>query len=143
MRVAAIGEIRVVRQVDSPERHFAIDEHRFGEHDVGQMRAAALVRVVAAEHVAGLHLLDRMALHDVRDQAQETAEMHRNMLGLAQRVAGEIEQRRRAVAPFLDVRGIGGADQRLAHFLDDRGQRAADHLDGDRIDRFMRLPKSD
>ena len=134
MRVAAIGEVGVVRQVHREGDDAAVDEDRFGEDDVGQMRAATLVGVVAAEHVAWLHLLDRMALQDVRDQADEAAEMHRDVLGLAQRVAMNVEQRGRAVAAFLDVGGVGRADQRLAHFLDDRGEGTADHLDGDRID---------
>src|ERR1700722_10605453 len=98
------------------------------------MRAAALISVVAAEHIAGTHFGDWMALHDVRNQAEETAKVHRNMLGLTQRVARQVEQRGGTIAAFLDVRGVGGAHQRLAHFLDDGGQSAADHLDGDWID---------
>ena len=83
MRMAAIGEVGVVRQVDRPGDHAAVDEDRLGHDDVGQVRAAALIGVVADEHVARLHLLERMALHDVRQQADEAAEMHRDVLGLA------------------------------------------------------------
>src|ERR1700691_2317520 len=101
------------------------------------MRAATLISIVAAKHVTGTHLLDRMAFHDVRDQTEEASEMHRNMFCLTQRVAGEVEQRRRAIAALLDVRGVGRADQRLAHFLDDRGQRTANDLDGNRIDDYV------
>src|SRR5215470_5782225 len=60
--------------------------------------------------------------------------MHRDVLGLAQRRAARVEQRRRAVAPLLDVGRVAGTHQRLTHLLDDRRQRAADDLDGDRID---------
>ena len=42
-----------------------------------------------------------------------------------------VEERRRAVAPLLDVGREGGADQRRAHLLGDRAQRAADHLELD------------
>src|SRR6185437_15982174 len=64
----------------------------------------------------------------------EAAEMHRDVLGLAQRVALGVEQRGRTVPPLLDVGGVAGPHQRLAHLLGDRGEGAADHLDGDRID---------
>src|SRR6516225_9395851 len=61
--------------------------------------------------------------------------MHWDVLGLAQGRAARVEQRGRAVAAFFDVGRKAGADQRLAHFLDDRRQCAADDLDGDRINR--------
>ena len=102
------------------------------------MRAAAFVGVVADEHIAGAHLLDGMPLEDVRQDADEAAEMHGNVLGLAQRVAAGVEQRGGAVAPFLDVGRVAGAHQRLAHFFGDRRQRTADDLDGDGVERGMR-----
>src|SRR5437660_12912792 len=61
--------------------------------------------------------------------------MDRDVLGLAEGAAFGVEQRGRAVAPLLDVGRVGGADQRLAGFLHDRGERCADHLDGDRVER--------
>ena len=134
MRVTAVGEVGVVREVHRQGDDGAVDEDRFGQHDVGQVRAAAFIGVVAAEHVAGPHLRDRVALHDVRDQAEEAAEMHRDVLGLAQRVAVDVEQGGGAIAAFLDVGGVGGADQGLAHFLDDGGQGAADQFDGDGVE---------
>src|SRR5258707_10117265 len=60
--------------------------------------------------------------------------MDRDVLGLAERLARRIEQRRRAVAPLLDVGGMRGADQRLAGFVDDRGEGSADDLDGDGVE---------
>src|SRR5215469_15534371 len=60
--------------------------------------------------------------------------MHGNMLGLAEGCAVPIEQCGRAVAALLDVCREAGADQRLAHLLDDRRQSAADYLDRDRVD---------
>ncbi len=133
VRMAAIGEVGVVREVHRPGDDAPLDEDRLGQHDVGQVRPAALVGVVADEHVARAHLLDRMALQDALDHADEAAEMDRDVLGLAERAALDVEQRGRAVAPFLDVGGVGGAHQRLAHLLDDRGERGADHLHGDRV----------
>ena len=132
--VPAIGEIGVMRGIDRPGDDPAIDEDRLAEHDVGQVGAGAGIGVVADEHVARLHLLDRVALQNFRDDADEAAEMHRDVLGLAQGRAARVEQRGRAVAALLDVGRKAGADQRFAHLLDDRGQCAADHLDRDRVD---------
>ena len=50
--VAAIDEVGVVRDVDRPGDELAVDEDRLGQHDVRQVRAAALVGVVADEDVA-------------------------------------------------------------------------------------------
>ena len=141
--VAAIDEVGMVRQVDRPGDQAAIDEDRFGQHDVGQMRAAAFIGVVADEGVARPDVLGRVAPHDVLDEIEEAAEMDRDVLGLAERLAGGVEQRRRAVAPFLDVGGMRGADQRLAGFVDDRGEGRADDLDGDGVEGvggFQELP---
>ena len=135
VRMAAIGEVRVMREIDRPGDDASFDEDRLGQHDVGQMRAAARIGVVADEDVAGTHVGDRVLLEDLRHDADEAAEMDRDVLGLAERMALDIEQRGRAVAPLLDVGRIGRADQRLAGFLHDRGQRRADDLDGDRIER--------
>src|SRR5580704_8770914 len=66
--------------------------------------------------------------------------MDRDVLGLAERLAGGVEQRRRAVAPLLDVSGMRGADQRLASFIDDRGQGCADHFDGDGVEGVHEVP---
>ena len=83
VRMAAIGEVGVMRQVDRPGDDASIDEDRFGEHDVGQVGPAALVRIIAAEHVVGTHFLHRVALQYVGDQADEAAEVHRDVFGLA------------------------------------------------------------
>src|SRR6185437_14039930 len=90
--------------------------------------------VVADEGVARADVLGRIAPYDVRHQVEEAAEMDRDVLGLAQRLALRVEQRRRAVAPLLDVGRVRGTDQRLAGLLDDRRHGRADHLDSDGID---------
>ena len=50
--MAAIDEVGVVRQVHRPGDDAAVDEDRLGQHDVGQVGAAALIGVVADEDVA-------------------------------------------------------------------------------------------
>ncbi len=135
MRMAAVGEVRMVRGVDRPGDDVPGDEDRLGQHDVGQMRGAALIGIVADEDVAGAYAADGMSLHYVRQEFEETTEVHRDVLGLAERLAMHVEERRRAIATFLDVGRIAGAHQCFAHLLGDRGESAADDFDGDRIDR--------
>ena len=132
--MATVGKVGMVREVHCPGDDDAVDEDGLGQHDVRQMGAAALIGVVADEDVAGLHAIGRMPPQDLLDDPDEAAEMHRDVLGLAQRPALRVEQRGRAVPPLLDVRRIARPDQRLAHLLDDGRQRAADHLGRDRVD---------
>ena len=87
------------------------------------MRAAG-VRVVQDVRVvgAGVHAPDRV--HRVRHRA----EVNGDVLGLGDQPTAVVEQRRRAVAPLLDVGGEGGADQDGAHLLGDRAEGAAENL---------------
>ena len=93
------------------------------ERDVGQVRAAG-VRVVEDRDLAGLE----PEAHDRGDGFGHRAEVHGNVLGLRDHPPALVEQRGRAVAAFLDVRGEGGADQDGTHLLRDRPQRRADDL---------------
>ena len=63
--VAAVDEVGMVREVHRPGDQAAVDEDRFGDDDVGQVRAAALIGVVADEGVARPYVLGRIAPHDV------------------------------------------------------------------------------
>jgi hypothetical protein len=67
-----------------------------------------------------LDLGDRMMLEHVGKNADEAAEVHRDVLGLAQRAPLHIEQRGRAVAPLFHIGRERRADQRFAGFFDDR-----------------------
>ena len=62
MGMAAISEIRVMRGVDYPGDNMAVDENRLAEHDVGQVGARTCISVISNEHIARLHLFDRVAL---------------------------------------------------------------------------------
>jgi hypothetical protein len=57
------------------------------------MRAAALISVIAYEDVPGAQRLARVAFEDMRQGAKEAAEMHRDVLGLAERLAVHVEER--------------------------------------------------
>ena len=101
--MAAVGEIGMVRGVDGPADQPAVEEDRLRQHDIRQVRGPALIGVVADEHVARMNLGFGVALLDVRDDADEAAQMHWDVLGLAQRIAAPVEQGRGTVAPLLDV----------------------------------------
>lgn len=51
-----------------------------------------------------------------------------------------VEDRRRAVAPLLDIRGVGRADEGDAHLLRHREERGADDLEGDAVHVRWRPP---
>ena len=93
MRVAAVVEIRMMGDVDGPGGGYAIDEDRLGQHDIRQMRATALIPIIPDEDIAGLHRLNRVFAHDVGNHVEQAAEMHRDVLGLAERHAVHVEQR--------------------------------------------------
>ena len=100
------------------------------ERDVGEVRAAR-VRVVqnvdvVARGVPRRHRCDRVG---------HRAEVDGDVLGLRDHPPVGREERRRAVAPLLDVRREGGADEHGAHLLCNRPQRAADDLELDFHDR--------
>ena len=95
------------------------------DRDVRQVGAAA-VRVVEDERVAGLRVLGGDRLHG----RGHGPEMHRDVLGLHRHLAGRVEQRGRGVAPLLDVRGMGRADEHHSHLLAGGAERADHHLEG-------------
>ena len=132
--MAAIDEIGVMREVRHPGDQPVVVEDRLEEDDVVEMRAAARIGVVADEDVAGPDRRKIVVLEDVIGDAEQRAEMDRDVLGLGDGASFSIEQGRRAVLPLLDVGRVGGADDGLAHLFDDGGERAADDLDGDRIE---------
>ena len=131
--VATILEVRMMRGVDGPADQLVTEEDRLGENDVGQVRAAPLIGVVADEHVTRPEPVELVPLQDARHDADEAAQMDRRMRRLAERIPIDIEQRARAVAPFFDVGGVAGSHQRLTHLVGDRREGAAQHLDGDRV----------
>ena len=45
-----------------------------------------------------------------------------------------VEDNGGAVSPFLDVGGVGSADQSFAHFVGDGSDCVAYYLNGDRVD---------
>src|SRR4029450_95067 len=58
-------------------------------------------------------------------------EVHGDVLGLRDHATPRDEERGRAVAALLDVRGEGGADEDGAHLVGDRAKGGADDLELD------------
>ena len=112
------ADVRVVGARDGKAEGGAGDERH-----VGQVRAAG-VRVVEDRDLAGLE----PEAHDRGDRIGHRAEVDGDVLGLRDHPPTLVEQRGRAVAALLDVRGERGADQDGAHLLRDRPQGSADHL---------------
>ena len=94
------------------------------EREVRQVRAAG-VRIVDGPDVAA----GRAVLHHGEDRVGHRPEMDGDVLGLRDHPPPVVEQRGRAVAPLLDVRGEGGAHQQRAHLLRDRPQDGTDDLE--------------
>ncbi len=133
MRMSPVDEIGMMRQVHRPGDQGVIDKDRLGQNDIGQMGAAAAIGVIANKDIAGAQILYVVIGQQHRDEIQETAQMDRDMFGLAQGPALAIKQRGRTIAPFLDIGRIRGAHQRLSGFLDNRRQRRSNDFHGDRI----------
>ena len=133
------ADVRVMRDVGD-ERHDSLpDEHRRDDVDVGQMRAAAVVRIVGDELVARLDLGERIALQYLVDCADHRAQVYRHALRQRDDLALRVKYRGRAVGALLDVRRERGAHQGRAHLLGGREQVARDDFRLDRIDRFCVL----
>ena len=113
------ADVGVVRARDREADGRARDER-----DVGQVRPAR-ERVVEDEDVARPGIVRA----DGGDGVGHRAEMDGDVLGLGDHAAAPVEERGRAVAPLLDVRGERGPDQDRAHLLRDRTERGADQLE--------------
>src|SRR5215208_1981705 len=93
------------------------------------------VGVVYGEDVARLGL----AVHYGRDGLWHRAEVDRDVLGLGDHAALRVEERRRAVASLLDIRGVGAPDQDGTHLLGDPRQGAGENRECYRIKPTHRL----
>src|SRR5688500_440795 len=99
---------------------------RGDEGYVGQMSSAG-VRIVDGEDFARFGV----AVHEGRDGIGHRTKVDRGVFGLGDHAALRVEERRRAVAPLLDVRRVGAPDQDGPHLLGDAGQSAGQHSTAD------------
>ena len=132
--VAPVAEVGVVGQGCRPGGQLTRNEDRGSEHDVGQVRTAAGVGIVADEDIPLGDVLGGDAVPDGPHYPHQRAQVQRRAaLVLSDRVTVGVEEAGGAVASFLDVRRECRLDQGLAHLLDDARQRRRDHLHQDRI----------
>ena len=143
--IAHLGDESVERCVVEPSRrndHALIGEtRRVGRHRTGLAAAdlcprherdvrevcSARVRVVEDPDV----LASRVVRHHRRNSVRHRAEVDGNVLGLRNHPTARVEERGRAIAPFLDVRRERRVNENGAHLLGDRTQQGAENLELD------------
>ena len=135
VRVTALNEVGMVRQIGNPGDKPTLKKDGFEKNDVVEVGAPAGVRIVADKDVSRLQRREINRLHHEFGDAKQGTEVKWNLIGLGDDLATGIEDRGRAISAFLYVGGVRGANNCLAHFLDDRGKGASDNLDRNRIDR--------
>ena len=134
--VGAVGraaDIAVVGAVDRPEGERAPHEHGREHGDVRQVAAISQIGVVHQEQVA---LVDVVA-EIVRDRLRRPghgADMDGDVLRLRDKLALPVDHGGGEVAAGIQDLGVGGAQHRFPHLLDDGGQPVLDDGRGDRID---------
>jgi len=127
------AHIRVMRDVGDEGDDAPADEDRRDDGDVGQVRAAAVVRIVRDEHIARHDLLLRKALQYLVHRAHHRAQVYRHALRQRDHLPRGVEYRGRAVRAFLDVGRERGAHERRTHFLRRREEKTGDDLGPDRV----------
>jgi hypothetical protein len=127
--VTALDEVGVVAEVGHEAHSRALVEDGGHEHDVGQVRAAALIGVVADEHVSGGDVVS-VSVSDRSDHPRQRAQVQRDVLGLVEQPALGVEDRGGAVLALLDVGRDRGAHEHHRHLVGHRAELVGDHLRG-------------
>ena len=127
------ADIGVVRDVGDVGDDAVVDEDGRDHVDIGQVRAAAVVRIVGDEHVARRDVFQGKARANLVDRADHRAEVDRHALRERDDLPGRIEDRRGAVRALLDVGRKRGAHERRAHLLCGRQEMTGHHLGLDRV----------
>src|SRR6476659_10088703 len=114
------------------EQRFACEYWR-NQRNVVQMDAAG-IGIICQDAVPRPQPSDAVSLdrlwHDLRQRAQ----VRRLSEGLYNCPAISVKKCAREVAAGFDIGRISGSPERRAHFFRDREERAAYHLEADRID---------
>ena len=124
------ADIGVMTDVGDPSDQLSVREGRRRDHDVRQMVAAAVIRVVCDKHVTGLHVLAPELFIDVRHHAQHGAEERCQALHLGHAVSVGIDHCRADVPALLHIGGICAADDDPVGFLRHRHQQVPDDFNG-------------
>ena len=132
------ADIGMVGDVAHEGDEIAVEIHRHRHVDVRQMGAAGDMGIVGDEQVAVADIAveaGEQAFH----QPAHGGEMDRQGgIGLHDQAAGRVHDRRRMVAPFLDVGRIGALHQGGEGLVGDRAQAVGQDLQRDRVERSRR-----
>ena len=124
----AAADVGMMRHCRREADHPAVEENRRADGAIIEVRDAGDVGVIGEEHVTRPQRLERESLQDRRHENQRRTEMRRRMGRQGEGVSRHVANRRRAIAAFLDVRRIGGANETRAHFRRRRLESAGDDL---------------
>jgi hypothetical protein len=114
------ADVGVMGDVADEAEQFALDEHRLGEVDVGQVRPAGHVRIVGDEHVAFANLrrgvLGEERVHQPGHRGKMDGQGH---LGLGDQATIAIADGGGMIMALLDVGRVGTLHQRDVGLVDD------------------------
>ena len=132
---ADLGPVRLVRREGD---ELAVEEDRHDQRDVGEVRAAAAVRIVRHDDVALFEparpeFRDRR-LHGESHRPQEAADA----VALRHQLPVLVGQPAAVVEHLVDDRTLARPLQGNEHLVPDRVQRLLDDLDRERIDGGLR-----
>ncbi len=122
------ADIGMMGDVAAEETHDAFMMDRRDDRDVGQMASSREIGIVRDESITGLHRLERVARQDGFHRADHGAEMNRDVIGLRDEPALDVEERSRAVPPLLDVGRERRADEDRPHVLRDSEEAVGEHV---------------
>jgi hypothetical protein len=91
-----------------------------------------VIGVVEQENIAGVNVA-REGFRDSPRCPHHRADMHGHMLGLRDEAQLRVDQRAGEVARRIEDLRVGGAQHRLAHFLDNGKEPMLHQRDGDRV----------
>ena len=129
------ADVEMVRGVGRISDQHALVENRHDDRDIRRM-ARSVIGVIVDDEVALMPFAVLQRIANAGEIARQRADMQRRRFRLAQRVEIGVEQSGAEILRLADDRGKRHAVEHMPHFFGDGLQRAVDHLQRDRIDRF-------
>ena len=124
----------MVRGVADPADELLADKNRTDNRDIRQVVAAAVIRVVDDEHIAGVDILGLIFRDHAAGSEQKRGQKHGDAgLHLDNDVSRGVHDGGCIVAPLLDIGGVCALDNNGVRFLCNRHQKVANHFNGNRI----------
>ena len=127
------SDVVPVRDIGRPRDALALGENRHRQHNVVQMRHAAVEGVVRGEDVAWADRVSLVQLDDPGHRLVEHADEGGNPCARGREVPLTVRDPRAHVEHLVDDRAHRGLAERREHLVADRLERALDDLQRDRI----------